>query len=514
MDGKAESAATRPERGPQVPVALDVEGEAAVASSHAATDEVSPVTTPLRPHPTEPQPAPPPASRWGVLRHKHFRVVWIAAFGSYLGNWFEFVGTQWIVTERTGSMVWVSYLGAAQLVPSFVLGLLGGITADRVNRKKLLLVTQFAMMLIAIGFAAVVKINPANTTTLLLWLLGLATAQGITIAFNNPAWQVLTPRLVPRGELVAAITLQGISFNAARAVGPALAGVIMGLWSPMALFVINAVSFIGVMIAVLTTPDAPAPAPEPNWWRRVWSDTKAAGAFVWKQPGPRAAFLACVVFGVFATPVLRFLSLFVSHVYHLQEKTFGVLTGVMGAGAVVGGLAMKFVPAWYPRHHFIPLSVLLGGVWILLFALATNVWAAGVIMFFVGWFWMWSFNSSMSSLQMLVDDSMRGRALAVCNTVALGLMPLGYFAASAVGHGGAELLRRVAPAWIEDMEGISTQIGVGACAIVLIVSGVVMMIYRTPEVDGLKPGDPGYDRVPGFWRGLTAAAHRPKPRAS
>jgi MFS family permease len=450
----------------------------------------------------------PPASRWGVLRHHHFRTVWFASFGSYVGGWFEFVGTQWIITERTGSMLWASYLGAAQLAPSLLLGLPGGIVADRVNRKKLLLATQAAMMLIAIGYAVVVWIKPP--TPVLLWsLLGLALAQGITIAFNNPAWQVLTPRLVPRGELVRAITLQGISFNAARAIGPALAGVIMGLWSPTALFIINAVSFIGVMLAVLTTPDAPAPLAEPGWWRKVWDDTRHAAAFIFLRPGPRAALLACVVFAALGTPVLRFLSLFVTHVYHLEEKTFGVLTGVMGVGAVVGGLLMKAVPPWYPKHHFIPLSVLLGGVWILLFASASNVWVAGGFMFFVGWFWMWAFNSSMAALQMLVDDSMRGRAMAVCNVVALGLMPAGYFLASAVGKAGAALVQRLAPAYVHD--GLETQLGVGLCAAALVVAGVVMLTFRTPEVDGLTPGQPGYARRPGFWRGLTAWSHRPSP---
>jgi len=528
MDGPTDTDVARRER-PQVPVALDMDGENAVVASHTNSDDPCLVTTPLKPHASEPQPEPilRTESRWGVLRHKHFRTIWIAAFFSFIGNWFEFVGAQWVVTAKTGSMVWMSYLGAAQLVPTFVLGLLGGITADRVNRKKLLLVTQVFMMLIAIGFAIVVHIYrdlpnaplgatepPEEVKPLLYWLLVLSTAQGITIAFNNPAWQVLTPRLVPRDELVRAITLQGISFNAARAIGPAVGGIIMGIWSPMALFVINAVSFIIVMLAVMTTPDAPAAEAEPNWFRKVWQDTKAAASFVWNRPGPRAAFLACVVFGVFATPILRFLSLFVSNVYHLEEKTFGFLTGVMGAGAVAGGLAMKLVPAWYPRHHFIPLSVLLGGVWILLFAIATNVWVAGFVMFFVGWFWMWSFNSSMSSLQMLVDDKMRGRALAVCNTVALGLMPAGYFAASAVGHAGTALLRRVSPSMVDDAEGLSVQIGVGACAVVLIVAGWIMLTYRTPEVDGLNPGDPGYDKSPGFWRGLTAAAHKPPKSAA
>lgn len=475
--------------------------------------------------PVAPAPSPPSAaaspvvsSRLGVLRHRHFRTVWLAAFGSFVGGWFEFVGTQWIITERTGSMLWASYLGAAQLAPTLVLGLLGGVVADRVNRRTLLLVTQAAMMLLAAGFALVVWLDSREhmaTTTLLYWLLALSLGQGVAIAFNNPAWQVLIPRLVPREDLVKAITLQGISFNAARAIGPALAGVIMSAWSPVALFVINAVSFTAVMAAVMTTPDAPAPSSEPGWWRRVWGDTKAAGAFVLLRRGPRAALLACVIFAALGTPVLRFLALFVSDVYGRGEKAFGVLTGIMGVGAVAGGLAMRVVPGWYPRHHFIPLSVMLGGFWILLFSVTGDVYLAGVFMFFVGWFWMWAFNSSMASLQLLVDDSMRGRAMAVCNTVALGLMPAGYFFASAVGWAGAEGLAWAAPSWFARDEGgpvagLATQFGVGLCALLLMGAGAVMMTYRTPEIDGLSPGDQGYDRAPGFLRGLFAASHRPR----
>ncbi len=404
-------------------------------------------------------------------------------------------------------MVWSSYLGAAHLLPSLFLGILGGIVADRVNRRTLLLVTQAIMMVIALAFAAVVWFDVATP-----WILiGLALLQGITIAFNTPAWQVLVPRLVPRNELVKAITLQGITFNATRTVGPAIGGIIMGVWSPSALFLLNALSFIGVMLAVLKTPDAPAPDAEPGWHRKVWADTKASLRFVLLERGPRAAFLATTIFAAFGTPVLRFLSIFAEHVYDLQpqyhEKVFGILTGIMGIGAVVGGLCLRFVPPWYPKHHFIPLSVLLGGLWILIFCFTSNVWIAGGFMFFVGWFWMWAFNSAMAALQMLVTDSMRGRALAVCNTLAMGLMPAGYFFASAVGEAGAAWVRHVSPAdWTP---GLATQLGVGTCALILVASGLVMVIWRTPEVDGLKPGDPGYDRKPGFLRGLFATAHKP-----
>lgn len=446
------------------------------------------------------------SSRWGVLRHAHFRTFWFAAFGSFLGNWFEFIGVQWLVAQETGSTLWLSNIGAAQLAPSLFLGMFGGIVADRVNRKRLLIATQFVMMLIAVAFALAVWRGQATKWVLLM----LALAQGITIAFNSPAWQVMIPRLVPRDELVRAITLQGISFNIARAVGPAIAGIIMWWWGATWLFAINAISFIGVMLAVTTTPDAPAPARDGRSLfdiRTIWNDTRDALAYIFLQPGPRAALLAIVVFSMFATPVLRFLPLFISRVYHLEEKTFGVMTGLMGIGAVVGGLLMRYIPKWYPQHHFIPVSVLMGGLFILLFSLASNVWTAGVFMLFVGLFWMWAFNSSFSALQMLVEDVRRGRVMAVVNMVSLGFMPLGAFIASAMGEPSAAWIRSNHPELWDD--GLSTQIGVAFVSMVLVGAGFVMLTWRTPEIDGLKPGDRGFDRKPGFWLGLTARAHHP-----
>jgi len=460
-----------------------------------------------------------------VLRHRHFRTFSLAAFGSFLGNWFEFIGTQWIVAEKTRDTTWLATLGAAQLLPTLFLGLLGGIIADRVNRKKLLMATQFSMMLIALAFFAVVRWNVPIAHALggddkhandflLFSFLTLAFFQGVTIAFNQPAWQVMIPRLVPRDELVRAITLQGISFNTARAVGPALAGALLAWKGGEWLFLVNAISYIGVMIAVTTTPDAPAPARDGKLsdLSMIIDDIKQACAFMFKNRGPRAALLALMVFSVFGTPVLRFLPLFVSQVYHLKEETFGLLTGVMGVGAVVGGLAMRYIPTWYPKHHFIPMSVFLGGFSILAFSIATNVWLAGFLMFFVGIFWMWSFNSAMSALQLLVEDSLRGRVMAVCNMISLGLMPVGpYFASFAGEWFGAAVKSNNPTLW---HDGFGTQAGIAFTAIVLLGAGLVMVIWRTPEVDGLKPGDRGYDRVPGFFRGLTAAAHRPSSPTS
>ncbi len=451
----------------------------------------------------------PGTSRLGVLRHHHFRNVWIGAAISSVGSWMESVGVQWVVAQGAQKPEWVArgypsatlmmgYLAAAQLLPTLILGLAGGLLADRVNRKKLLLVTQFMLMLIAASVAAASYFGMATPWV----LMGLMAALGTTMAFNVPAWQVLTPRLVPRHELTKAITLNGIQFNLARVVGPALAGAILAINSDNAtpLFILNTLSFLGVLIAVSTTPDSPAPAHD---GRKTSHHVRDALSFVFHNKGPLAVFVALVLFSILAAPLMRMLPLFVSEVYHARSNAFGLMLAVMGLGAVAGGLALKLVPPWYPKHHLIPLSILLGGVFILLFSATGNVYLAGVWLFFCGAFWLWSFNSSMAAMQLLVDDAMRGRVMAVCNTAVFGAMPLGsvlaaYIAEATGGHASDG-----------NPTGVGVQIGVGSLAGVLTIAGLVMLTWRTPEVDGLVPGQPGHARRRSLIAGITGSAHRP-----
>ncbi|MFZ2873404.1 MAG: MFS transporter [Phycisphaerales bacterium] len=474
------------------------------------------------------------SSRWGVLRHRHFRTIWLAAFGSYVGTWFEFVALRWIIAQETKSEAWLGYLAAAQLCPMLVLGMLGGVVADSVNRRALLIWTQAAMMVIALAMAGVVAAGAATPVVFLL----LALLQGVVVAFNVPAWQVLTPRLVPKSDLTRAITLNGISFNMARVVGPAIGGVIMRAFrSPVAhgagvasaaiaaaevegtsrgaaaLLFFNAATFVVVMLAVLTTPDAPAPPEMRGMWKRpheALMHAKNAVLWVWHNRGARALLLATVLFAVFATPIMQVMPLIVSEVYHRKEDSYGVLLAIMGFGAVTGGLAMKHFPKWYPMHHFIPLCVGVSGVLLFAFALVSDpVWGL-LLMFGVGALWMWTWNSMAAAMQHLVPDAMRGRVSSVMSTIAMGLMPAGTFIAGFVGHAGERLL--VASGSDSTHSGTSTQLGLAGVSLPLIVAGMVMLTWRTPEVDGIQPGQPGYDRVPGLLRGLTAQTHRP-PRA-
>lgn len=493
-------------------IEVPASGAATAASAPEQTDPVSAASR--RPE----------RSRLGVLRHHHFRNVWAGAMVSNVGGWMEGVGVQWIVAHTTKSTTMMATLAAAQLGPTLALGLVGGLAADRFNRRTMLIVTQFAMMLIAAGLATTSWITHARPPVSVLLTLSLL--QGITLAFNTPAWQVLTPRLVPREELSSAIALNGLQFNLARVVGPALAGALLAKYDSTILFVINTLTFIAVIGAIWTTPDAPAPARSE---RGVLHQTREALRFALHERGPRAVFLATVTFAVLAAPLMRMLPFFAHDVYSdgdplfrlirslplagaeaavdsmdAREVVFGWLLSVMGAGAVAGAIGLKWVPRWYPKHHFIPLSILAGGMIITAFSATRSLTVASVLLFFGGIAWLWAFNSSMSALHLLVPDSMRGRVMSVNNMAVFGAMPLGAYLASLIGNlaGHGQSL------------GARTQLGVGALGAALAVAGLAMLIWRTPEVDGIRPGEPGYDRTPGLLRGITASAHRPAGRAS
>lgn len=449
------------------------------------------------------------SSRWGVLRHAHFRNVWGAAFVSSMGGWMEIVGVQWAMAQATladgwvgagkpGAPIMMGYLAVAQMAPTLLLGLYGGVLADTLNRKKLLLVSQWVMMLIAALLALASWRGQLTPGVLLV----LGAAHGVAMAFSIPAWQVLTPRLVPRAELTSAITLNGLQFNLARALGPALAGLAMAQYGATVLFVINTLSFVAIILAVSFTPDAPAP---PRTGESPWAQIREAFVYVLGHRGPLVLIIAITVYSMLATPLLRVLPIIVQEVYGEAADAYGKLLGAMGVGAVIGALTIRRVPGWYPKHHFIPLAITLCGLSLVGCAIAANFWQALVALVVCGIFWMWAFNAAFAALQLLLEDRLRGRVMAICNTISFGAMALGAMLAGGVGEVVATLTAR--PGEVLN-EGVGAVAGLGVVAVLLVVYGLCIMTWRTPEIDGLRPGDGGYDRKPGLLRGITARAHR------
>lgn len=456
-----------------------------------------------------------PSSRLGVLRHVHFRRIVIAGFVSNVGGWMELLGVQIIIAHATGSLTALGTFGAAGLTPILLFGVLGGLLADRVNRKKLLVFTQAMLMVVAGCLAAVSHMDPAKLghvsipwlsiqgehSGFIFSLFVLTVFQGTIMAFNIPAWQVLTPRLVPKDELTKAITVNGIQFNAARVIGPAIAGAVMGWYGSTPLFVMNTLTFLGVLLAVSTTPDAPAP---PRSGNSALVEVRQAWGFIFNGRGPLCVFLAIIAMGLLAAPLIRILPLYPIDVYKLgqqkSEQVTGYLIGALGLGAVLGGVLLRYLPKWYPKHHFIPATIAGCGLTISLFALTKSPWTGYSAMILAGVFWIWSFNSAWAAMQGLVPDHMRGRILAVTNVAAFGSNAVGNVLSGLLGDTIAMHTHNKA---------LGTQLAIGLLSVSLLIAGIVMMIWRVPEVDGL-PRLPAGTRVDrSLLNAILAREHRP-----
>lgn len=420
-----------------------------------------------------------------VMRHRHFRNIWAAQFISNIGTWIEAFALQMWVANVTGRLDDQGWLAALQLTPIAVLGIVGGLVADRVNRRTLLVVTQLIAALVAAAVAVVSMIyagvegpDDPRARQVVTWVFVLGAVNGCVMAFNFPAWQVLTPRLVPRNELTRAIALNGIQFNLARMIGPALGGLVLARYSGTPLFAFNAVTFVLMAWVVMRTPDAPGLARD---GRAVWRQVAEAWQFIWRSRGPRAVFLAQVIISLLAAPLVRLLPLYTIDVYGLDAAraatAAGVLLAIQGVGAVAGGLALGLIPGWYPKHHFIPVAVTALGVTIALFSMTTGLWAGYAVMLVCGFFWIWSFNQSWAAMQMLAPDSMRGRVLSLTTMASFGATAAGAAVAGLAG----EALKLHA---VLDAAG-ATQLVVAMLGVPLMLGGIVMLLVRTPEVDGM-----------------------------
>jgi MFS family permease len=474
-------------------------------------------------HSPAPSPSPAEVTFGDVLANTHYRNILFAQFFSNVGTWMEMFVIQMFLARLTGSLADQGILTAFQQVPIFALGIAGGLLADRVDRRRMLVVTQVLAGIVALGVAWVLWHDFASPRHAVWALWALGGLHGCVMAFNFPAWQVLTPRLVPRVQLTKAITLNGIQFNTARIVGPAVAGFALALIAGPPLLVFNAITFLVMGAVVLTTPPTPAPAPSDVPVARQLTE---AVAVAWRHKGIRAVFFAQVLASMLAAPLVRLLSLFAIDVYKLPsvgphraavsgeavplsftgpltaENAAGLMLAVQGLGAVVGGLSLRYVPSWYPKHHLIPLAIAALGLSICIFSLTTSPWAGFVAMFICGYFWIWTFNQSWAAVQLLAPDAMRGRVLAFVTVAGFGATALGAFGAGWFG----ELLKA---RQVLSSAG-ATQLTVAVLGFPLMVAGIVMMLHRVPEVDNMSPRPDGRPPSRSLWKAITASEHRPR----
>jgi MFS family permease len=349
----------------------------------------------------------PPVSAWAPLRRRVFLALWIAALASNLGTWMQNVGAAWLMTSLSKSPLMVSLIQTASSLPIFFLALPAGALADILDRRKLLIFSQ-AWMLVAAGILGVLTLLGMTTE----WtVLGLSFMLGIGSALNAPAWQAIIPELVPREELAAAVTLNGINFNLARAAGPALGGFVVAWFGADANFLLNAASFLGVMVVLYEWRRQPRPGVLPA--ERVIGAMRVGVRYVRYAPPLRAVLVRTVAFVFGASAMWAVLPLVARAQLGLGAAGFGLLLGWFGLGAVFGGAMLTRLQQLASHDNIVHgATVLFIGMSVgLTFTHDTVV--ASFLLALGGAAWVCAFSVLNVAAQLSVPQWVQGRALAV-----------------------------------------------------------------------------------------------------
>ncbi len=265
-------------------------------------------------------------SAWAPLREPLFRSLWIAAIISYIGTWMQSVGAGWMMTVLTMSPLMVGLVQAAVAIPVFLVILPAGALADMVDRRRFLLITQ-GWMVLASGALGVLTLFHVVTPWI---LLGFTFVLGLGAVMNDPAWQAITPELVPAEHHAAAVAMNSAGFNVARAVGPALGGMVIAAAGSGTAFLLNALSFFGVIIVLYRWKRPPADRIESE---ALWDAVCSGIAYVRRSPLVKSVLIRTGAFSIGAIALLALLPILARP---FGATGYGVLLGCFGFGALAG----------------------------------------------------------------------------------------------------------------------------------------------------------------------------------
>jgi MFS family permease len=346
-------------------------------------------------------------------------MLWIATVVSNVGTWMHNVGAAWLMTSLTASPTMIALVQAATSLPVFLVGLLAGALADIVDRRLLLLWTQGWML----ASAAVLGILTLVGVTTPWVLLTLTFAIGLGTAMNAPAWQAIVPELVPRSELSAAVALNSTSFNLARAVGPALGGLIVAAAGTAAVFLLNAASFLGVLVVLYRwqrPQNASLLPPE-----HVFGAMRAGVRYVRHAPALHAVLLRVGSFIVCGTALWALLPLIAQQDLGLGAFGYGGLLGCLGLGAVAGAVLLPRVQQKVAINPLVAGATGLFAVTTLILAYVHSVVLVGAAMMAGGMAWMVLMSTFTVAVQTAVPAWVQARALAMYMLVFQGGMAMG-----------------------------------------------------------------------------------------
>lgn len=406
-------------------------------------------------------------SAWAPLRLGVFRALWLAALVANIGDWMQTVGAQWLLVHQPHASVLVALVQTADLLPVLLVGLPAGVLADIVDRRWLLIIDQGVLVVIGVLLSVLTIAGQMPPALLLLFTFVLGAAATV----GTPAYQALIPDIVPRSEMPAASALVAININLARAVGPAIAGVLIARLGVGAVFALNTATFLVFGLVLLAW--HPAARATPPFPERFGAALQAGGRYVRYAPVVRRLLIRSALFLVPASALWALLPLIASERLALGASGYGLMLGALGLGAVAGALVLPRVREMLSSNAMLLAASAIYAAALIVLVLVRNTAVVLLILMPAGAAWVAVLASMNAALQLFLPAWVRARGLSVSQMVLFGAQafaalawgliaaPMGLVAtfliAAAVMVAGAATIRR----WpIADTSGMDRNLAV------------------------------------------------------
>ena len=373
-----------------------------------------------------------------AVRNRDFSLFWAGNFLSNVGTWMQNVAQGWLVLEladkmpshevlggfQTNGAFWLGLVGFASSAPMLVFALIGGVIADRVNRRDLMLRTQTAMMIFAFIMAALAYKRADGTRAIIIpEIILLAFANGLASSLNAPSQQALVPRLVPKEDLANAIALNSAQFNLSRLIGPAIGGFIMAWLDVSANFLLNGISFLAV-IFVLRKIHYPNPVAG-NAGATLWQNLADGFRYVFLRREMSALLTLVALASIFGIPFIMFIPLFARDILHVGGRGLGILMAFTGVGAFLGSITVAWLGRANLRGSFVVRAATLFFAAVIGFSLSRKFFLSGALLVVAGYAMILMVATVNTLLQHLSSEAMRGRVMSFYATAFLGFAPIG-----------------------------------------------------------------------------------------
>ena len=353
-----------------------------------------------------------------AFQYRDFRLMWIGACTSSIGTWMQIVAQGWLIYRLSHSAFLLALDQFLAGIPIFLFSLIGGVVADRIERRKILLMSQWVQM----GSAGALTILVIFGLQHVWPILCLSFVSGLAQAFGGPAYQALIPTLVDREDMPNAIALNSIQFNLAVTVGPALAGVTLAKFGEKWCFGLNALSFLApiITLSIISARFLPESTTE-----SLFGSLKQGIRFVRQQGSMEALIVLAFCMTALSMPMRTYIPVFVKDIFHRGPETYGNLLSLMGVGSICGSLAVAGIGNIRNKGRFALTMLICLGVGISGFSLSKFLPLSYTMLVFVGASMMAVFATVTSLVQLITTNEMRGRVMSVYNCAFRGGMPMG-----------------------------------------------------------------------------------------